>query len=392
MGQRDAGVGRATQRRGDARHHFVFHAVRAQVRDLLAAAAEHEGIAALEPHHALAGARALHHQVVDALLLHPMPARLLADRDALGIAARQRQHRIGHQLVVQDHVGGLQAPQRVQGEQAGVARPGADHGHRAGRCRRGAAQRAAQAGLGGDRARGADRGRHRAVHQPVVEAPPLRQVRMPAADRRAEPLRQFRQPAPAGVEHALDLAAQARGQRRGHAAGADRDRQRPAPHQRRQDRARALGVVDHIDPGAAGTRRRAHLRVHRVVVGRRDGERGAVQQRGLECRRGMHHLAPRDPLAQPRVDPRAHDTDARAGIEQSLHLARRHRAGADHQHVASAQVEEHGVVRAGLHAFVTVAMAHASEPATSGEMTAGTVDMPLRHIGASWLDMSMRLR
>ena len=68
MGERDAGVGGAGERGGDAGYDFELDAVRAQHFQFLAAAAEHERIAALQPHHALAGARVLEHQRVDLLL------------------------------------------------------------------------------------------------------------------------------------------------------------------------------------------------------------------------------------------------------------------------------------------------------------------------------------
>ena len=56
MGERNAGTRRTAQRRGDAGHDLDGDAGCGQRLDLLAAAAEHERIAALQPHHALAGA------------------------------------------------------------------------------------------------------------------------------------------------------------------------------------------------------------------------------------------------------------------------------------------------------------------------------------------------
>ena len=61
---------------GDAGHHFEGDAVRAQEFQFLAAATEHERIAALQPHHAPAGARVFEHQRVDVVLGHADGRRL----------------------------------------------------------------------------------------------------------------------------------------------------------------------------------------------------------------------------------------------------------------------------------------------------------------------------
>ena len=53
VGHRDAGVGGDGDGRADARHHLERHPRRGQRLSLLAAPPEHEGVAALEPHHLL---------------------------------------------------------------------------------------------------------------------------------------------------------------------------------------------------------------------------------------------------------------------------------------------------------------------------------------------------
>src|SRR3546814_5841041 len=75
-------------------------------------------------------------QWVDARRRGGMPAWLLADLDALGIAAGKLQHCVGHQAVVEDHVGFVEQAQRAQGQQAGIAGSGADQCDRAGCVRR----------------------------------------------------------------------------------------------------------------------------------------------------------------------------------------------------------------------------------------------------------------
>jgi hypothetical protein len=77
----------------------------------------------LQPHHPLPLLRLLQQQLVDPLLRHAVVARLLADEDALGVAAHQRHHLVGDQPVIDHHVRLLHLAQGVQGEQARIAGP-----------------------------------------------------------------------------------------------------------------------------------------------------------------------------------------------------------------------------------------------------------------------------
>ena len=131
VGERDAGVRGAGHRRGDPGHHFVGNVLRAQELQFLAAAAEHERVAALESHHAPPGPGVFQHQRVDAVLRGVMAAGFLGHLDTLGIAAGERQCLGAHQAVVQDHVRLVHRPQRAQREQARIARTGADQHHAA---------------------------------------------------------------------------------------------------------------------------------------------------------------------------------------------------------------------------------------------------------------------
>ena len=169
MGQWHAGVGGAGQRGGDARHHLVGNAVRTQVFQLFAAAAEHERVAALEPHHSAPAAGMLEHQPMDLPLRGVVVSGLLADFDALGVAPRQRQHLGADQPVVQDHVGFVQGAQAAQGKQAQITRAGADQHDRAGGARRFGGQRLLRrhARLGCTTL--AQQGRDRAAEQPLAE-------------------------------------------------------------------------------------------------------------------------------------------------------------------------------------------------------------------------------
>ena len=105
MGQRDAGVGEAADPGCDPRHDPERHAGRGQRERLLAAAPEHERIAALETQHAQAGARELDQALVDPELRRSRPSGALADRLEARGRAGERQDLRRHQGVVQDDVG-----------------------------------------------------------------------------------------------------------------------------------------------------------------------------------------------------------------------------------------------------------------------------------------------
>ena len=99
-------------------HDLERHAGLGQGGRLLAAAGEHERVAALEPHDGAAGAPALDEQRVDLVLRHRHLARRLADADPLGVGGRQVEQRLDRQPVVHDHVGPAQHLGAAHGEQA----------------------------------------------------------------------------------------------------------------------------------------------------------------------------------------------------------------------------------------------------------------------------------
>jgi hypothetical protein len=126
MRQRNAGIGRAPARRRDARTHLERNAMLGELLDLLAAAPEDERIAALEPQHALALFGQRHQHLADFLLRHGMVGAALADIDALGLAADEIEDVVADQPVVEHDIGLLHEPLGAEGEQIGIARPGAD--------------------------------------------------------------------------------------------------------------------------------------------------------------------------------------------------------------------------------------------------------------------------
>ena len=128
---RDARVGRRGDPGGDPRDDLERDAGLQADERLLAAAAEHERVAALEPHHAPPGARMLEQQPVRLLLRYLLPSALLADVEQLGIGPRAGERRGGDQPVVQDHVGAGDQLGGAHGQEPGIARARADEVDRA---------------------------------------------------------------------------------------------------------------------------------------------------------------------------------------------------------------------------------------------------------------------
>ena len=231
--------------------------------ELLAAAPEHERVTALEPRHALAGARQLQQQLVDPLLLAAL-AGLLADENALGVAPRAPEHCLPDQAVVENHVRLLQQLQRAQGQQVGVAGPGADQvdlaelraaaGGRRGRELRGqqllceaAARRSLVAGE--HAARNTSRG------HPLPESA-ARGRRQRALHPGTQPSQEAGEGAEALGQQRLDLCAHLPCQHRRLSGGAHRHQQRRTVDDRREDERGAFRVVDHVhrDVARAGER------------------------------------------------------------------------------------------------------------------------------------------
>ena len=377
MGQRDAGIGGAGDGGGDAGHHFVADAVRTQRLQFLAAAAEHERVAALQPHHALAGLRERDQLRIDLGLRVAAVAGMLADADAFRIATRQLQHLVADQAVVQDHVGFVQHAQCAQGQQAGIAGAGTDQRDRASCCRRFVfAQRGIERALGGQVLAFAQQALQRALQQFRETAPAFAEFRPACADALAMPGQQFRQRAEAVVEAGFQFLAQQPRQHRRAAAAGDRDLQRAAFDAGGHVETRQLGIVHCVgeDPSRIGGV--DHGAVGLDVVRRGDHQPGGIEP--LRCERAfdVFDARVRFPFGQRRFKRRCADHDTRAGLEQGFDLAPRDRAAADHQHAAAAQVGEQGkqVGRGGVRHAATLG----GEP-TSGEMAAGFSLMLGRH-------------
>ena len=124
VGDGDAGVGARRDARGHARHDLEGDPRLGQPLGLLAAASEHERVAALQPHHPLAGLRAFDHQLLGLRLRH----RSLAARPAVLPHIAQLRVRTGaverlggDETVVEDHVRLGNQLARTHAHQPGVA-------------------------------------------------------------------------------------------------------------------------------------------------------------------------------------------------------------------------------------------------------------------------------
>jgi hypothetical protein len=115
-GQRGRGHGGA-----DAGHDLEGDAGLGEGQRFFSAAAEDEGVPALEAHHALAALGGADQDAVDLLLGDVVAARALADVEALRLA-RELEHGRVHQGVVEDEVGLGQPPGRAAREEIRITR------------------------------------------------------------------------------------------------------------------------------------------------------------------------------------------------------------------------------------------------------------------------------
>ena len=118
MGERDAGDRGHRDGARDARDDLDLDAGVPAERELLAAAAEHVRVAALEPHDVLALSGQVHEQSVDRVLRHGVVAGQLADVDDFGgqldaLGGEAVEHAAGAEPVGDDDVGALERAQAL---------------------------------------------------------------------------------------------------------------------------------------------------------------------------------------------------------------------------------------------------------------------------------------
>ncbi len=347
MRERQAARGRGTERGRDTRHDGVGNAVRLQHLELFTAAAENEGVTALQSRDALAAAGELNEQRVDALLLAAL-AGFLADEDALRVAARALEHRLADQPVIKDHVRLLQQLQRPQGEQIRIPGAGADQIHLPERCRffgrRSGELRGAQLatqGRGGGvlLARQHLRG-HRAAHDALPERTAScggegAFYTLAIAPHEAGQVAQARR------QQRLDLLAYRARQHRGVAGGADRDNKRGAIDDGGEDEGRELRIIHDVHRDAARARRHRDRSVDHCIIGGGHCSHRRLKMRRAKRRRFVGQFGIDGVARKVCMQLRRHHTHARAGLEQPLCLAQGDLAPADDDDVPGLHTQKY---------------------------------------------------
>ncbi len=287
--------------------------MRAQVVDLLAAAPEHERIAALEPHDVLAALRVLDEQLVDLFLRGAAAADELADVEARGVAAREIQDFGGHEPVVHDDIGFLQRAQALQRHQTGIAGTGADQHDVSGGQGIGILERLARERLRPARCdrRATRRRRDRSASTTGIcgarrcrRTWRLTATRQRSANAAKRPERAIQQ----GLE---PLADQAREHGRG-AAGGNRNLHGRAVDDGGHDEAGQLAIVDDVAGNARGIGGGGDGGIHGAIVRGGDDEPGAVDVAGGELARVMRDRAARQRGGELVTQPGRDDGDRRA--------------------------------------------------------------------------------
>ena len=126
VSHRDAGVGEATDRRGDSGDDLEAESRGGECLRLLATAAEEERVSPLESHDALSGGGVLHQQGIGLLLLEGMASGgLPCVDDHSGGRDMAQEFGVG-EVVVEDDLGLLEAVATLEGEKSRVAGAGAD--------------------------------------------------------------------------------------------------------------------------------------------------------------------------------------------------------------------------------------------------------------------------
>ena len=120
MGDRNARQSGNRDRRADTGNHLHRHPGQCALDGLLAAAAEQEVVAALQPHHAASLPGLFDEDRVDVFLRRLRAPRDLADVDLLGVRAGLVEHGERRQPVVDDDIGLLHGPKPPDGDEVRV--------------------------------------------------------------------------------------------------------------------------------------------------------------------------------------------------------------------------------------------------------------------------------
>ena len=350
VGQRRLELRGSTEPCGNAGHHRIGDAGFAQHFDLLATAAEDEGIAALQPHRALSGFRCINQQFVDRILADTGLADPAADRNARGVAPDAIENFRRDQFVVENDIRILQRAQRLDGEQIGIARSGADQRHPA--LGLAVLARAGEGGGIGDfvqrffglvLAACEHQRADRAVDHALPEAAAQRKFGNAGMHRFAKAADEGGEIADARRQHRFDALAHAARDHRRSAAGADGNDDVAAIDDRGKDESGMREIVHHIDGQPDRLCARRHRNADVAGAGAEDCDHAG--QIGSERIAGRAF----DPGGISRIEPRNVMTavsciPANVGSSrcQEAQLRAHEFAGSDEQHHAALQIEKHG--------------------------------------------------
>ena len=124
--QRHAQAGDSGQTGGDAVDDRDLDAGGLQMLALFAATAEDERVAAFETDHVLPIARGRDHEFLDEVLRRGLASAAFADVDDACTRRRKSDDFVAHQVIDQEHGGGLDGLERFEGEQLRITRAGTD--------------------------------------------------------------------------------------------------------------------------------------------------------------------------------------------------------------------------------------------------------------------------
>jgi len=338
---------------GDAGHDLDRDSSRPTSRDLLAAAAENHGVAALEPHHAPAGLGERDHQRIDLALPAGRPIAGLADQHLLRLAAGKIEDFRRDQVVDQDDVGRLQRAHRAQREELRIARAGADQRDGAGSGNGCLVSRRRQQRVEIGRRRRTVGMADRKAGEQLPEPPPGRKRQPRRLDRRPPAPRRLRPAREAAREHGFELAADRLREDRRRAVGRNADHQRRAVDDGAEGKIAIGRLVDHVDRHATRARRRGEAPGIAVVLEAAHRDRRAGEVRGLptpmmQCDRAARRL--RGEGAKLLAGVLGKDVDGGSGGRKQLRFPRRRRPVAGDDGTLAVEREEHRQPRQRLHA------------------------------------------
>ncbi len=294
-------------------------------------APEDEGIPPFEPQHPVTVLGQVRQEAVDLLLAHHVVVALLSHIDAAGVPAGHAEDGLGDQAVIDDDVRLLHQPQGPEGEQVRVAGTGA---HQVDLPQVRIQGTGAELPLDGrlrllDLSR-EDPLRHRALEDPVPEAPAVTLVAEASLDPLPVAGTELTQPPIAGRDHRLEPGPQEPRQHRRGLAGGDRHHHRVAVDDRGQEEGTGVRIIRHVDRDVLLAGQLGDAPVDHPIIRGRDHQPGTQDVGRLETARQVTDVAGLGPPRQSIREPWGDHRDRGAGAQQATDLTLRGGTTADH--------------------------------------------------------------